>query len=107
MRNALGTTLLVVGAAIAAVGAVGLAMGVHVTIPPTLLALAAYKAPFIVGAGLMLVGAAIRRRRRDPVIGGVLVAPAAHPSALMPPSPNVSPDGVTAREPDPLARERR
>jgi hypothetical protein len=67
VRKPLGTTLLIAGAVIAAAGAVGLAMGVHVTIPPALLAVAEYKAPFIIGAGLMLLGAGLRGRARRPV----------------------------------------
>jgi len=107
VRKTLGTTLLTVGAVIAAAGAVGLATGVRVRIPPALLAVAEYKAPFIVGAVLMLIGAALRGRALRPARGGASVARARFADASLPPSPSDPLDGITPPASEQLARERR
>ena len=91
MRDSLGTTFLVGGTVIAALGAVGLAAGVYVTIPRELLVVIAYKAPFIIGGVLMVTGAVLRRN--------ALTRSAARPPQLPPPAP-----GSALEQPDAAKR---
>ena len=107
MRKTLGTTLLTAGAVIAAAGAIGLAVGVRVKIPPALLAVAEYKAPFIVGAVLMLVGAVLRGRGLRLASDGASVSGARVADASVPLWPSDPPDAITPPTSEQLARERR
>ena len=74
MPRSLGTSLLVLGAVICVLGAVGLTMGMFVTIPPavarTVLRAAGFSAPFLVGGAFMLAGAAVLRARRSDADAG-------------------------------------
>ena len=69
MPRSLGTSLLAVGAVICVLGALGLALGMFVTIPPavarTVLRVAGFSAPFLVGGAFMLAGAAVLRSSRS------------------------------------------
>ena len=68
MKRSLGRTLLALGAVVCVLGALGLTLGMFVSIPPavarTLVRAAGFSAPFLVGGALMIAGAAVLRASR-------------------------------------------
>lgn len=71
MSRTLGTLLLAAGALVCVLGALGLAVGMFVSIPReiarALVRAAGFSAPFVVGGALMVAGAALRRAARQAV----------------------------------------
>lgn len=110
MRFPIGRALIVAGLAVAVLGAVAVAFGLHAALPPDLLKVAAYKMVGIAALGLIVAGAAVRRlelERRHKAAGGAELP--GGPDALPPPRF----DGIggidarAARERSYVAEERR
>lgn len=64
MRRGVGDVLMWAGAAVGVVGAVLLAMGAWMNLPPALVIAIAKALPFVVAAALLTLGAIMRRHAR-------------------------------------------
>jgi hypothetical protein len=104
MKRSLGSILLAAGALICVLGAVGLTLGMFVTIPEAVARVVVravgFSAPFLVGGAFMLAGAAVQRANR--AAANASTTPAAPPAALPDPAsaagaaPGVRRDAVPA-----------
>lgn len=102
MKRSLGKSLLAAGAVICILGALGLTLGMFVTIPEAvadaILRIAGFSAPFLVGGVLMGAGAAVlRASRAAPSVDAARSRQELPPPVAAPPAP-------PARESAPAAR---
>ena len=61
MSRSVGSTRMIAGASVAALGAAGLAVGAWVNLQPAAVVALAQALPFVAGGGLLAAGAVVRR----------------------------------------------
>lgn len=90
MKRSLGSILLATGAVICVLGAVGLTLGMFVTIPEAVaravVRAAGFSAPFLVGGAFMLAGAAVQRASRAAANAATTASASEPPAALADPA---------------------